>query len=178
MMLDTTSEKPPAEPCEDAPMLVKLDNSGRFGVTTGMGAPFRLVDTSSNRTLWELDGDNPRMAFSPRDRFLAFSLGKTTHFVESSTGKVLARATLPAEVLAQRFNHDESLLAVALEDKTVRIVDVSGKERLQVPQDGRVYALAFAPGNVLAAGSETGSLRIFDAVSGREITQMPVPRFP
>ena len=173
MVLDTTSEKPPAEPREDAPTFVKLDNSGRFGVTTGMGAPFRLVDTASNRTLWELAGDNPRMTFSPRDRFLAFSLGKTTHVVESSTGKVLARATLPAEVLAQRFNHDESLLAVALEDKTVRIVDVGGKERLQIPQDGRVHALAFAPGNVLAAGSETGSLRIFDAVSGREITHMP-----
>ena len=48
MVLDTTSEKPPAEPREDAPMFVKLDNSGRFGVTTGMGAPFRLVDTASN----------------------------------------------------------------------------------------------------------------------------------
>lgn len=94
--------------------------------------------------------------------------------MESSKGGEVARLSLPSKVLAQRFNQDESLLAISGDDKVVRIFRATdGKERLQIPQDGRVYALAFAPGDLLATGSELGSLRIFDATTGHEVTHMP-----
>jgi WD40 repeat protein len=93
--------------------------------------------------------------------------------VQTATGKEIARLSLSSKMLAQRFNQDESLFAVATEDNIVRIFDTaSWKERMQIPQDGGVHALAFA-GHALATGSEHGSLRIFDAVSGREVTHMP-----
>ena len=175
MVFDTATGKPLVEPDDKSPMFAKLGNSGRYAVTTGIGAGFALVDARGNKVLWKTRGsDAPAMTFGPNDRLVAFSFDKTTHVVQPATGKEVARLDRSAKVLAQGFNQDESLLAISGEDKVVRIHDAfNGRERVRIPQDDRVHALAFAPGNLIATGSAVGSLRIFDALSGREVSHMP-----
>lgn len=159
MVLDTSDPKVPADINEQSPMFAKLGNVGQFAVMTGMGSLLRLVEQPSGKVLWQIDGnETPQITFSPKDRFVAFGLDNAIHVVESSKGGEVARLSLPSKVLAQRFNQDESLLAISGDDKVVRIFRATdGKERLQIPQDGRVYALAFAPGDLLATGSELGA---------------------
>jgi WD40 repeat protein len=175
MVFDTATGKPLVEAGDKSPMFAKLGNSGRYAVTTGIGAPFALVDARQNKVLWKTSGsDTPAMTFGPNDRLVAFSFDKTTHVVQPATGKEVARLDRSAKVLAQGFNQDESLLAISSDDKVVRIHDAfNGRERVRIPQDDRVHALAFAPGNLIATGSALGSLRIFDALSGREVSHMP-----
>jgi hypothetical protein len=156
-------------------MFANLGNRGRYAVSTGIGAPFALVDTRGHKVLWKTPGsDTPTMTFGPSDRLVAFSFDKTTYVLQSATGKEVARLDRSAKVLAQGFNQDESLLAISGDDKVVRIHDaLGGAERLRIPQDDRVHALAFAPGNLIATGSAQGALRIFDAMTGREVSHLP-----
>ena len=153
----------------------KLGNRGRFAVTTSVGASFDLVDTSSKKVLWTSPSITKWITFSANDTLVAFSGGIDTYVVQSATGREVAVFHSPSNVTAHAFSRNESLIAIASEDGIVRIFDaVTGRQRIQIAQNARVYGLAFGPGNILAAGTEAGALRIFNA-SGREMTHVPYP---
>jgi WD40 repeat protein len=97
--------------------------------------------------------------------------------VEPAIGREITRIPLDERCYGVEFSSDNRLLAIASQDKTVRIVEVaSGHLVARIEHEDSILLrsseLAFSPdGRFLATNSRKDPTRLFEAATGREIAR-------
>jgi len=111
------------------------------------------------------------VAFSPDGRLLATASGNTVRVLVAGTGRELSRIHLQGIAVALAFSPDARLLATGGDVTQVFELRTGREVPGFVSQDWIVVALAFSKdGKLLATGSSSGTARVFNVATGREIS--------
>jgi WD40 repeat protein len=158
---------------------------GKWIATGGADAVVKLWNTGDGKLAKELAGATngvTALEFSPDGKTLAGGAGDKSVLVwDLSEGHRLARLVSPAEVNALTWADQGKLLVAGCADKIIRVwpfpvpTDATTvKAREWTGHDGSVTALATvdAAGKQVLSGSADGSVRLWNADSGKVIRQM------
>lgn len=155
--------------------------SGKMA-TGGEDGTIRRWDAISGRESRALETVSIPLAigFSPRGSYFVAATDDRRLLVWTlrSQEEPWHSAPLGGAAQALAFSDDERHLAVAFDDRTVRLLDLSSKHEIAclAGHEGPVRTVAFRPGSrtVLVSGGDDGTLRVWN--EGREERQ--VPGFP
>ena len=132
------------------------------------------VDTQKPLNSIAVSTDYVAFCFSADGRTLALEADKGVGLYRSATGELLRKITSPSVPRMGRpavFSPDGKTL-VTIQGTMVRLWDV-GTSRMVRPIGGHhdtITCLSFAPdGKTLVSGSEDGTARLWEAMTGREI---------
>jgi len=152
-----------------------LSSSGRYlAIDTGGWGTAEIVNRTgrSLRSVGAPDGlEISDVQLSPDEDLLALATLEEVAILDWERGTVVA--TIPTQTEDVAFDHSGRLIATAGDDRTPEIWKVDTGELVATlsPQPGDIYGLGFSPdGSLLAVGSADGTIRLFDARSGRLVT--------
>lgn len=135
---------------------------------------YNPASTTGLRTWSAHTGRVNTLAFSPGGKWLATASDDYKVIIwDLSEGKPasILTLTMPVGVQSIAFNSDGTLLAIGLQNGTVRIRDFESGEDLRVLRghDDVILSLAFSPDNsLLATASLDGTAIIWDVTTGTE----------
>jgi WD40 repeat protein len=163
-----------------SPSAVGFSPDSQFLVVGDGEGSLRKIETSTgHETVLTKHGSRiDHLAFSSDGSMLAFSVEEDNLavVVEPATGREITRIPLDEQCYGIEFSSDSRLLAIASQDKTVRIIEVaSGHLVARIEHGDSVLSsdLAFSPdGQFLATNTRKDPTRLFQAVSGHEIVRI------
>ncbi|MDN3357773.1 NACHT domain-containing protein [Actinomadura sp. DC4] len=148
--------------------------------TASTDGTVRLWSTATQRQIGVpvySNKDDWKVVFSPDGGLLAFQHGPSTGFWDVAGRRETGpRITVPGDsISAVAFSPDGSTVAVAGDDRAVRLFDVASRRRIGAPlpaaTDGFGFDdLAFSPdGRTLATTAGNGTVRLWDVARHRQI---------
>jgi WD40 repeat protein len=176
----------------DGKVLALVYTSGIFLHDALTGKEVRRIDPPPTSALGNLLAvtSPPTAAFAPDGKLLAVAgMSHTIRLYDVATGKeVLTFGGHPEGILAITLAPTGKILASLAVDQTVRVWNAeTGKELRKLPLldpdnpegvgEAAGFAIAFAPdGKTLAAVTPDGTVRLWDALSGKSLRQMGDPQ--
>jgi len=150
----------------------------RLLASAGKDKTIRLWNPATGEHLRALAGDAPGgvkdVAFSSDGRLLASTSWGETALWDPTTGK--RRRTKDHDANGVAFSPDGHLLAVACNDKMIRLSDPTTGVRVGEPLGGHtdtVFKVAFSPdGHLLASASRDHTIRLWDPVAGTNVRSL------
>ncbi|MFE3985907.1 neprosin family prolyl endopeptidase [Nocardia tengchongensis] len=143
-------------------------------VVAGGVAGVRLFSVVGDRS-WKADTVgtvNALAAVGPGADWIATAAGRTVRLLSSAEGheRWAAPVTHPQAVTRIAASGDGAWIATGCTDRTTRILDsTTGTQTFGVTGDGKVRAIAFAPGRaLLGTANEDGSLILIDAATATQ----------
>jgi RNA polymerase sigma factor (sigma-70 family) len=145
-----------------------------------VGSEARACDPATGKELCRVTcpGTVYHTALTPDGKTLAVNAGgrdPRVRVVEAATGK--ERGALPPYeeyVAAIAFSPGGEVLAVGVEDHTVRLVDAAtGDEIHKLQSSGTVTTLTFAPDGKTLAVIDKDSVRLWEVATGKERARLP-----
>lgn len=165
-----------------------VSSDGRFAVAASGGrilGSTRAYDLTTGKDLYRLDGfrSDEAVALAPDGKlFAAMQYDGTVHFLDAATGgelRSVKRKDNNSRTITNwlTFSPDGKFLAVAMDGKTIDLIDVEKAESVRTfAHPNAVFAAAFsADGKLLAAGgydSPKYFIRLWDVATGREVRKL------
>lgn len=137
------------------------------------------VESGERQRSWQCPNDRFRgLAFSPDGALLA-GVGSACHLWEVNTGRLARSFRGGMRMLCVAWHPDGQRLAVASEDRVVRVWQVaSGQLELTIPTESRVtFGLSYTrDGQRLVAGGDEGGIHVWNVETGCHLLTLPAHR--
>lgn len=154
---------------------VAVSRSGKTLASGGADKTIRLWEAATGKLLHTLTGhEGPvtALAWSPDGKTLASGgRDQTIRLWEGLSGKALASWTKhDDEITALAWTPNSNSLVSASNDRTLRLWNKTGKP-LQVMKGGNVFlSVALSPDGKIIAGGQTGTISVWNASSGQQLS--------